>query len=59
MTYTEAYKELESIVREIERAETTVDELSAKIGRATELLNICRDKLQATEAEVNKQSERL
>lgn len=55
MTYTEAYKELESIVREIERAEITVDELSAKITRATELLRICREKLQKTEDEVNKQ----
>lgn len=51
--YTEAITELEEIVSSIENEDVNVDELSVKVKRAAELINICKDKLQNTEEEVN------
>ncbi len=53
MTYTEAYEELQRLVREIESGDISVDELSAKVKRAVSLIEVCRTKLGATESEVN------
>ena len=53
-SYTEAFKELLEIVSEIERGEISVDELSYKVKRAALLIKICKDKLAATEGDVNK-----
>lgn len=52
--YLEAITELESIVAEIENQDITVDELSARVKRASELIGICRQALHATEEEVKK-----
>ena len=52
--YTEAMNELERIVTEIEEGEITVDTLSVKVKRASELIKICREKLTATESDVSK-----
>ena len=52
--YTEAYEELQRIVSEIENGEISVDELSDKVKRATELIRICKLKLTTTEEDVNK-----
>jgi len=52
--YTEAYEELQRIVSEIENGEISVDELSEKVKRATELIRICKLKLTTTEEDVNK-----
>jgi exodeoxyribonuclease VII small subunit len=52
--YTEAFKELQSIVAEIENGQISVDELSEKVKRATTLINICKTKLTTTEENVNK-----
>jgi exodeoxyribonuclease VII small subunit len=52
--YTEAYEELQNIVREIEDGEISVDELSVKVKRAAELIEICKNKLTSTEEDVNK-----
>ena len=52
--YTEAIEELEEIVSSIENEDVNVDELSVKVKRAAELINICKDKLQNTEEEVNR-----
>lgn len=54
LTYTEAYKELQEIIRQMENADITVDELSEKIERASFLISICKDKLLRTEEEINK-----
>ena len=54
ISYTEAIQELETIVTEIEQGEITIDTLSEKVKRASELIKICKDKLSATEADVNK-----
>lgn len=54
MTYTEAAAELEQIVKDIENAEISVDELSEKVKRAAELIQFCNKKLTQTEEDVQK-----
>lgn len=54
INYTDAFEELQTIVSEIEDGEISVDELSAKVKRATELIKICKSKLTSTEEDVNK-----
>jgi exodeoxyribonuclease VII small subunit len=51
--YTKAFEELQTIVSEIELGEISVDELSAKVKRAAELIKICKAKLSSTEEDVN------
>ncbi|OFZ43990.1 MAG: exodeoxyribonuclease VII small subunit [Bacteroidetes bacterium RIFCSPHIGHO2_02_FULL_44_7] len=52
INYTKAFEELQQIVSDIEDGEITVDELSAKVKRAAELIKICKQKLSATEGDV-------
>jgi exodeoxyribonuclease VII small subunit len=51
-TYTAAFEELQQIVADIEDGEISVDELSTKVKRATELIKLCKDKLSSTEGDV-------
>lgn len=51
-TYIDAYNELQQIVSEIELGEVNVDELAVRIERASQLINICKSKLTASEAQV-------
>jgi exodeoxyribonuclease VII small subunit len=51
--YTKAFEELQTIVSEIELGEISVDELSAKVKRAAELIKLCKAKLSSTEEDVN------
>lgn len=51
--YTEAFEELQQIVIDIEDGEISVDELSVKVKRASELIKICKKKLTSTEEDVN------
>jgi exodeoxyribonuclease VII small subunit len=53
-SYTQAFDELQKIVLEIENGKISVDELSEKVKRATELILICKAKLTSTEENVNK-----
>jgi len=53
LTYTGAVNELEQIIGQMEDASISMDELSAKVKRAAELLQFCRNRLTATELEVN------
>lgn len=53
INYTEAFEELQQIVGEIEEGEISVDELSIKVKRASELIKICKNKLTSTEEDVN------
>lgn len=53
-TYEDAFAELQQIVGDIESGDINVDELSAKISRASSLITICKAKLTATEEEVEK-----
>jgi exodeoxyribonuclease VII small subunit len=52
--YTEAFRELQAIISEMEDGEISVDTLSEKVKRAAFLIKICKDKLHATEGDVNK-----
>lgn len=52
ISYTEAHKELQEIVSEMENSEISIDDLDRKIKRASELLKICKDKLFKTEKSV-------
>ncbi|MFO7719481.1 MAG: exodeoxyribonuclease VII small subunit [Gillisia sp.] len=52
INYTDAHKELQEIVSEMENAEISIDDLDTKIKRASELLKICKDKLFKTEKNV-------
>lgn len=51
-TYSEAFMELQQIVSQIESADIDIDTLSEKIKRASELIEVCKAKLTATEHEV-------
>jgi len=51
--YKEAFDELQIIVSEIEGGLISVDELSKKVKRAALLIKICKNKLTATEEDVN------
>ena len=50
--YSQAINELQIIVDGLQDENIDVDELSHKVKRATELISICRDKIQKTEMEV-------
>jgi len=54
MTYEKAYEELEAIMQDLQADKISVDELTAKVKRAAELITFCNDMLRSTEAEVNK-----
>lgn len=50
--YTEAFEELQQIVSDLEKGETTVDQLAEQVRRAAFLIGICKEKLTATELDV-------
>ena len=52
--YTDAFNELQKIVNDIETGDTNVDELAVRIKRASDLIDICKAKLYASEEEVER-----
>jgi len=54
ISYDEAVTEIEDILEKIEEGELGVDELARKVGRVTELLKICRDRLYKTEETIDR-----
>ncbi|MCM1300617.1 MAG: exodeoxyribonuclease VII small subunit [Alistipes senegalensis] len=54
LTYTEATAEIERILARLRNEEMDVDDLSAQVARATELIACCKKQLLATEAEVDR-----
>lgn len=52
VNYEKAMTELEVIVAGIEDDQISMDELSAKVKRATELIKICQGKLYKTEKDI-------
>jgi len=54
ITYTDALQELETILERIQNQELDVDDLSTNVKRASELLKLCKQKLRATETDVEK-----
>ena len=54
ISYDDAVKEIEATLDKIEAGEMGVDELAEKVGRVTELLKLCRDRLYKTEENIDK-----
>lgn len=54
ITYSDAIAEIEDIIARIENEELDVDDMAQKVKRVSFLLNLCREKLKTTEAEVEK-----
>ncbi len=50
--YTKAIKRLEEIITKIESEEIDVDDLSAKVKEAVELVKLCKEKIEKAEMEV-------
>ena len=54
ISYEEALEEIKSIVEKIERGDSKVDELSAMVEKALQLINACKQKLKNTEGNIQK-----
>lgn len=52
--YSQALEELNNILVDLESERIDVDELSLKVKRAVELIDLCRERIEKTEAEVKK-----
>lgn len=59
LTYERAYAELEAIMGDLQEDRIPVDELTAKVKRAAELITFCSDMLRTTEQEVEKVVKKL
>lgn len=51
--FSEAIVQLEGILRRVEAEEIDIDELAEELGRAAELLELCRGKIRKAEVEVS------
>ncbi len=51
-SYDKAMEELEAILTDLEDESIGVDELAAKVRRASELIQFCRDRLAGTRLEI-------
>lgn len=54
LTYSNAMREIEEILKYIESQEVDVDVLVDKVKRATELIRFCKTKLRTAEQELQK-----
>ena len=54
ISYTDAVREIEEIIRKIESGELNVDQLTDKVKRVSFLLEICNKKLKSAEEEILK-----
>lgn len=52
ISYTEAMTEIESILSSLRGENIDIDTLAAKVARASELIELCRKRLYATEEEI-------
>ena len=52
--YEEAMAELQDIVRKMENDELDIDQMTAQLKRAQELIKLCKDKLTKTDEEIKK-----
>lgn len=53
LSYTEAFEQLQAIVKRMENADISVDDLADHIKQASKLIQICKDKLTKIENDVN------
>ena len=54
MKYEAAMAELQSIVRKMENDELDIDQMTEQLKRAQQLIKLCKDKLNKTDAEIKK-----
>ena len=54
ITYEQAMKRLEQIVKQIESGEMDIDSLTARLKEAKELAEFCKEKLTNVESDVKK-----
>ncbi len=54
LKYEEAVHQLEVIVDKLENNELGIDELSEELKKAQQLIQLCKDKLTKTDAEIKK-----
>lgn len=59
LSYDEAVTELKDILGDMQNETLSIDDLTASIKRASELLQSCRDRLHSTEKEVNSVIQKL
>jgi len=52
LSFGEAVSEVEQILAGLEQDEIDIDRLSEEVGRAVELIQVCREKLEKTDTEV-------
>ena len=52
--YSEALDELEKILKELESDKVNVDRLAEQVKRASELIGVCREKINTAKLEVEK-----
>jgi|LAHS01.1.fsa_nt_gb exodeoxyribonuclease VII small subunit len=52
--YEKAISQLEDIVEKMENNEMDLDEMSAQLKKAQQLIKLCRDRLTKTDAEIQK-----
>jgi exodeoxyribonuclease VII small subunit len=52
--YAAAFDELQKILQRLESGDIDVDELTAQVKRAAELIDLCQKRLKETEVEVKK-----
>jgi len=57
--FTAAIQELEKILASIEGEEVDLDRLAAELGRAAELLDLCREKIRKADLEVSQIVQKL
>lgn len=53
-TYTQSVNELDELVKKMQSPECSIDELAGYTKRSLELLKVCKDKLTATDQELQK-----
>ncbi len=54
ISYQDAIREIEEIIKKIENGELDVDQLTSQVKRVSSLLDICRKKLKTAEEEIKK-----
>ena len=54
LSYSAAATELEAILSALERETVDIDDLEARVARATELIRFCRERLTRTQLEVER-----
>jgi len=53
-TYADAIAELDVILDQLESGDADIDALAAQVGRAAELVRLCRDRLDGARTEVTR-----